>query len=915
MLTKKSFEQVANELQTNIETGLSTSEATKRLEQYGPNALKEKKKTPLIVRFLAQFKDFLVIILLIAAIISVVINPEEWIESLIILIVVMINAILGTWQESKAEKSLEALKKLSTPNAKVWRDGEVISVKSSDLVPGDIINIDAGDFVPADCRLIEAASLVVDESALTGESVPVTKETGIIEKEDVSLGDMHNCLFSSTYVTYGRGKAIVTGTGMETEIGKIASSLMEGEKEVTPLQLKLDQIGKFIGLICIVVCLVVLGMELLSGVKFADAFMTAIALTVASIPEGLATVVTVVLAIGVEKMVKKQAIVKKLPAVETLGCASVICSDKTGTLTQNKMTVVEFYNNGVHAITDPLTEEASKMLEFFSICTDASSTVVDGVRKDIGDPTEVALIVACQNFVKEPVYAKYARIEDLPFDSDRKMMSVILDYEGKYLVITKGAPDVIMSHCHNRAAEEANMLEANNLMASKALRVLGVGYKVLDKLPTEVTIETIENDLTFLGLVGMIDPARPEVKEAIKLAAHAGIRTVMITGDHVSTAKAIAKELNILRDGDIALSSAELKALSDEELYENPELMMDNFLQMLFNCIDISKVYLIIDEFDLNFSSVFYEKIYENIEKYSVYARVAPEDKVRIVKAWQSKGHVVAMTGDGVNDSPALKRADIGCAMGITGTDVAKEAADVVLVDDNFQTIVSAVHQGRGIYANIKKVVKYLLSSNIGEVLTIFLASLISLISTNIDFGVPLLAIHLLWVNLITDSLPAFALGTEEPEDDVMDEKPRPKNESFFANGMGLTIVLEGIMIGLITLTAYIIGHTMSPYSALGQTMAFVTLSSAQLVHSFNVKSDHSIFSKKTFNNKFLIGSFTLGMLLQFAIIYIKPFATIFKVQALSIVELGICLGLSFATVVIVEIGKLIGRQKKKHNK
>ena len=408
MITKKSFEQVANELQTNIEVGLSTNEANERLAKYGPNALREKKKTPLIVRFLAQFKDFLVIILLIAAIISVVLNPHEWVESLIILIVVMINAVLGTWQESKAEKSLEALKKLSTPNAKVWRDGEVVSIKSIDLVPGDIINIDAGDFVPADCRLIEAASLVVDESALTGESVPVTKEIGIIEKEDVSLGDMHNCLFSSTYVTYGRGKAIVTGTGMETEIGKIASSLMESEKEVTPLQLKLDQIGKFIGFICIIVCMVVLGMELLSGVLFKDAFMTAIALTVASIPEGLATVVTVVLAIGVEKMVKKQAIVKKLPAVETLGCASVICSDKTGTLTQNKMTVVEFYNNGVHAITDPLTEEASKMIEFFSICTDASSTIVDGVRKDIGDPTEVALIVACQNFVKNPVYSKYA---------------------------------------------------------------------------------------------------------------------------------------------------------------------------------------------------------------------------------------------------------------------------------------------------------------------------------------------------------------------------------------------------------------------------------------------------------------------------------------------------------------------------
>ena len=870
MITKKSFEQVASELQTNIEVGLSTNEANERLAKYGPNALREKKKTPLIVRFLAQFKDFLVIILLIAAIISVVLNPHEWVESLIILIVVMINAVLGTWQESKAEKSLEALKKLSTPNAKVWRDGEVVSIKSIDLVPGDIINIDAGDFVPADCRLIEAASLVVDESALTGESVPVTKEIGIIEKEDVSLGDMHNCLFSSTYVTYGRGKAIVTGTGMDTEIGKIASSLMESEKEVTPLQLKLDQIGKFIGFICIIVCMVVLGMELLSGVEFKDAFMTAIALTVASIPEGLATVVTVVLAIGVEKMVKKQAIVKKLPAVETLGCASVICSDKTGTLTQNKMTVVELYNNGVHAITDPLTEEASKMIEFFSICTDASSTIVDGVRKDIGDPTEVALIVACQNFVKNPVYAKYARIEDLPFDSDRKMMTVILDYEGKYLVITKGAPDVIMAHCHNKDKEEAKMLDANNQMASKALRVLGVGYKVLDKLPEVVSIETIENNLTFLGLVGMIDPARPEVKEAIKLASHAGIRTVMITGDHVSTAKAIAKELNILREGDIALSSQELKNLTDEELYEN-------------------------------------------IEKYSVYARVAPEDKVRIVKAWQSKGHVVAMTGDGVNDSPALKRADIGCAMGITGTDVAKEAADVVLVDDNFQTIVSAVHQGRGIYANIKKVVKYLLSSNIGEVLTIFLASFISLVSTGVDFGVPLLAIHLLWVNLITDSLPAFALGTEEPEDDVMDEKPRPKSESFFANGMGFSIVIEGIMIGLITLSAYIIGHSISPLTFLGQTMAFMTLSTAQLVHSFNVKSDHSIFSKKTFNNKFLIGSFTLGVLLQLGIIYIAPFAKLFKVVPLTIGQLAICFGLSFSTVVFVEIGKLIGRLKKKN--
>ena len=871
MNANKSFEQVAQELNTNILTGLTEEEAQKRLNEYGPNALKEAKKTPLIVKFFSQFKDFMVIILLIAAVVSVVINPEDWIESIIILVVVLINAILGTWQESKAEKSLEALKKLSTPNAKVWRGGQLISVKSMDLVPGDIINVEAGDFVPADCRLIEAVSLVVDESALTGESVPVTKDIKTIEKEDVSLGDMHNCLFSSTYVTYGRGKAIVTGTGMNTEIGKIASSLMESEKEVTPLQLKLDQIGKFIGFICIIVCVVVLGMELLGGTEFGDAFMTAIALTVASIPEGLATVVTVVLAIGVEKMVKRQAIVKKLPAVETLGCASVICSDKTGTLTQNKMTVVEYYNNGLHNFEEELSDDASKMLEFFSICTDASSTIVDGVRKDIGDPTEVALIIACQNYVKNPIYDQYQRIEDLPFDSDRKMMTVILDYNGKYLVITKGAPDIVMANSIHTSEEEAQMLDANNQMADKALRVLGVAYKIVDALPTELTPANVETGLTFLGLVGMIDPARPEVKDAIGVATTAGIRTIMITGDHVSTAKAIAKQLNILREGDIALSSAELKLLSDEELYEN-------------------------------------------IEKYSVYARVAPEDKVRIVKAWQTKGHVVAMTGDGVNDSPALKRADIGCAMGITGTDVAKEAADVVLVDDNFQTIVSAVHQGRGIYANIKKVVKYLLSSNIGEVLTIFLASLISLVVPSLNFGVPLLAIHLLWVNLITDSLPAFALGTEDPEDDIMNQKPRPKEESFFAHGMGSSIILEGIMVGLLTLAAYVIGHSINPLSYLGQTMAFVTLSSAQLFHSFNVKSDKTIFNKHLFQNKYLIGSFILGIALQMCIIYIAPLASIFKVIPLEPVQLLICLGLSASTILIVEIAKLILRLKNKKN-
>lgn len=862
MITKKTFKEVEQELITNIESGLTSEEAKRRLEEYGPNALKEKKKTPLILRFLGQFKDFMVIILLIAAVVSVIISHEEWIESLIIFIVVLINAILGTWQESKAEKSLEALKNLSTPNAKVYRDGELVTIKSSELVIGDIISVEAGDFVPADARLIEAVSLVVDESALTGESVPVTKNTNVIEKDDVSLGDMHNCLFSSTYVTYGKGKAIVTGTGMNTEIGKIASSLMENKKESTPLQIKLDQIGKVIGLICIVVCIVVFALKMFETGDFKDSFMSAIALAVASIPEGLATVVTVVLAIGVEKMVKKQAIVKKLPAVETLGCASVICSDKTGTLTQNKMTVVKYYQNGLHNIEDEMSEEDKKMIEFFSICTDATSKIVDGVRKDIGDPTEIALIVACEKYVKEPIYTKYQRIEDLPFDSDRKMMSVVLDYEGKKLVITKGAPDVILSRCSNKEEVEADALNANNEMASSALRVLGVAYKIVDELPLELTSDNVERELTFLGLVGMIDPARPEVKESIALASKAGIKTVMITGDHVSTATAIAKELNILKEGDIALSSSELNMLSDEELAEN-------------------------------------------IEKYSVYARVAPEDKVRIVKAWQSKDNVVAMTGDGVNDSPALKKADIGCAMGITGTDVAKEAADVVLVDDNFQTIVSAVHQGRGIYANIKKVVKYLLSSNIGEVITIFLASVISLFG-GFEFGVPLLAIHLLWVNLITDSLPAFALGTEDPEDDVMDEKPRPKKEGFFAHGMGLTIILEGIMIGLLTLIAYVIGHFAEPNTYLGQTMAFVTLSSAQLFHAFNVKTDHTIFTKKLFNNKFLIGAFALGMVLQLGICYIPFFAGIFKVVPLNLKYLGICMGLAFSTIIIVELVKLV---------
>ncbi len=863
--TRKTYEEVVNEQKSNLERGLSQDDVQARLAEFGENKLAEKKKKLLIVRFLEQFKDFLVIILLIAAIISSVVL-KDWAEGIVILVVVMINAVLGVFQESKAEKSLDALKKLSTPNAKVFRDGVSAVIPSSELVPGDIIIIEAGDYIPADARIIEAVNLQVDESALTGESVAVNKTVAPIVKEHISLGDMTNCLFSSTYVTYGRGRAVITETGMNTEIGKIADALMDTDDSLTPLQIKLDQIGKIIGIICIFVCLIVLGMELLSGSIWTDAFMSAIALAVAAIPEGLATVVTVVLAIGVEKMVKQKAIVKKLPAVETLGCASIICSDKTGTLTQNKMTVVKVYNDNLVPLSSDINQAEQQLVELFAICTDAKSEMVDGKLKEIGDPTEIALVVAAQKYTKQPKYAQYKRIADLPFDSERKMMTVILDCNGKYLVITKGAPDIVVDRSL-RTDKTLRAIEINEQMASESLRVLGLGIKYLDQLPKELVSEEIEKDLTFVGLVGMIDPARPEVKDSIALATNAGIRTIMITGDHVSTAKAIAKELNILRDGDLALASYELHNMSDEELYAN-------------------------------------------VEKYSVYARVAPEDKVRIVDAWQSKGHVVAMTGDGVNDSPALKKADIGCAMGITGTDVAKEASEVVLVDDNFQTIVKAVRQGRGIYSNIKKVVKYLLSSNIGEVLTIFLVSLIALIF-KLDLGVPLLAIHLLWVNLITDTLPAFALGTEEVEENVMEEKPRPKNESFFAHGMGFEIAWQGAMIGLLTIAAYLIGHSIDVAAGdtelrLGHTMAFMTLATAQLFHSFNMKSEGTIFTKKLFQNKYLIGSFVIGIGLQLAICYIEPLAKVFKLVKLDLAHLGICFGLAASTIVIVEISKLI---------
>ena len=862
----KSFESVIKEYDSDAQKGLSSKQVEENTLKYGKNELKAKKKQSLIVKFLLQFTDLMIIILIIAAVVSIIIDPKEWVDSLIIFIVITINAIIGVVQESRAEKSLEALEKMSTPLCKVIRDGSPIQIKSRDLVPGDIILFEAGDYVSADSRIIEYSSLQIDESALTGESVPVTKNNEVIEKEDVALGDMKNMIFSSTFVTKGRGKAVVVDTGMNTEIGKIAGMLTDTEVQKTPLQNKLNQVSKVIGILCIVICVVVFALQYISTHNALDSFKTAVALAVAAIPEGLATVVTIVLALGVNEMSKRNAIVKRLPAVETLGCTSVVCSDKTGTLTQNKMTVVEVYNEANQKIrkTEALDENDINLVAYFALCCDAKVSIVDGVEERIGDPTETALIDL--NNKKGMDISTIERVADVPFDSDRKLMTVIVKMNGKYLQITKGAPDIIIKNSIN-FDKLSHVLDVNNNMAVRALRVLGLGIRIYDNMP-KVVDESIEKNLEFIGLVGMIDPSRPEVKDAIYEAKKAGIRTIMITGDHKVTAEAIAKDLGIMEEGMKAISSDELSKLSDEYLDEH-------------------------------------------IEEYCVYARVAPEDKVRIVKSWQKKGKIVAMTGDGVNDSPALKTSDIGCAMGITGTDVAKEAASMILVDDNFATIISAVKQGRGIYDNVKKCVKYLLSSNIGEVLTIFLASLIA-VTTNLALQTPLSPIHLLWINLITDSLPAFGLGMEKPDADVMKRKPRPNSEGFFANKLGIHIALEGVMIGLLTLVSYIIGSLKLGHMA-GQTMAFVTLSFCQLFHAFNVKSDHTIFSKETFNNKTLNLAFIIGAVLQFVVMY-TPFVhdSIFKLTSLNITYLLIAIGLGFVTVIVMEIVKLINRKSNK---
>ena len=893
----KTFKEVEKELETDLEKGLSKEKVEERQEKYGFNELQQVAKKSLFQRFLEQFKDFSIIVLIIAAIVSGIVGVlqgEGITDTIIILIVVIVNAIIGVAQESKAEKSLEALQKLSDHASKVIRNENMEVVPSKELVPGDIVVLDTGDYIPADLRIIEAVNLKTQESSLTGESVPVEKTSEIIEEQEIGIGDRKNMLFSSSLVTYGRGKGIVVETGMTTEVGKIAGMINSTEKQQTPLQQKLDKLGKTLGIAALVICAVIFILGILQGKEIISMFMTAVSLAVAAIPEGLVAVSTIVLAIGVQKMVKKNAIVKRLPAVETLGSATVICSDKTGTLTQNKMTVEKiFWNDATREASnisdDEIDEELTKLVYANMLCNDTKISS-DGTLT--GDPTETALVDMGFKLNFDPsIYDRMERVEEIPFDSDRKLMTTVNKVGDKYVVYTKGGIDEILKRCNSyeiggQISEELEsyinkIRQENEKMAQNALRVLGCAYKEIDHIPTKEEMKTIENDLIFIGMVGMIDPPREEAKLAVEKCKTAGIKTVMITGDHKITATAIAKKLGILENDDEAITGLELEQMTDEELEKN-------------------------------------------VRHYSVYARVSPEHKVRIVKAWQKNGEVVAMTGDGVNDSPALKKADIGCAMGIVGTDVAKEAADVILTDDNFATVVSAVEEGRKIYDNILKVIQFLLSSNIGEVVVLFFATLLTPLFSK-WFGITdingleiLLPIHILWINLVTDSLPALALAFDPANSDIMQRKPIKPGKGIFTKGMTWRVVYQGIMIGGLTLAAFMIGlaTTKEPIGTLtldqskievGQTMAFVTLALSELIHVFNVRDNKkSILKTGIFNNMKLIGAIIISALLMFVILLIPGLREIFSIPVLpkeNIIEL-ICLVL--APIVIVEIFKLL---------
>ena len=847
--------------------GLTSQQVETQKSLYGANKLREKKKKTNVQRFFDQFKDAMIIILLIAAVISFVVacveqNPKEFFEPVLILLIVVLNAVMGVMQESKAEKALDALKSMSAPHARVIRDGEEKVIDASELVPGDIIRLEAGDFIPADARLLRSVSLKSEESALTGESVPSEKDASVIIDENAPLGDRTNMVFSGCSVTYGTATAIVTATGMDTEMGKIANLLDNEEEGQTPLQQKLTQLGKMLGALAIACCAVIFVVGISNGIPALEIFMTAVSLAVSAIPEGLPAIVTIVLSIGVQRMVKRNAIIRRLPAVETLGSASVICSDKTGTLTQNRMTLVKAYLDGadeLEQITNENSDGVKKLLQYGTLCCDGS-VVFDGAQEQhIGDPTETAIVLAAHKngMPKDSLNKVYPRMGEIPFDSDRKLMTTINRIDGKNVVIVKGAFDVMASRCIAGDLEKAKQWTES--MSRDALRVLAVGYKEIENIPGNPTSEELENGLTFMGLVGMIDPPRPEAKDAVAICRKAGIKPVMITGDHVVTASAIAKELGILLEGDRAITGAELDAMTDTELDAQ-------------------------------------------VEQISVYARVSPENKIRIVKAWQRKGQVVSMTGDGVNDAPALKAADIGCAMGITGTDVAKGAADMTLTDDNFATIVDAVREGRGIYANIKKVVGFLLGTNFGEVITVFVAMLLW-------HKTPLLSMQLLMINLVTDSLPAIALGMEAVESDIMDRKPKTKNEGLFAHGFGVRIVLQGVMFGLLSLIAFRVGELQTGCLEGGQTLAFMVLALSQVVQAFNMRSEHSLFKIGVFTNPTL-NKAALASTALVALVLFTPVRTIFGLVSLTGSQYLIGLGLALVPIVVMELSKAFGLVK-----
>lgn len=884
-----SAEEVLEEQSTSAASGLTAAEAQSRLASVGPNKLDEEEKTPMWKRFFEQMGDPMVIMLLVAAAISVITGfiqgEPEWADAAIILSVVILNSVLGVIQEAKSEQALEALQEMSAAQSKVIRDGKMVHMASSELVPGDVVLLEAGDSVPADCRVIESASMKIEEAALTGESVPVEKHADVISlaegTDDVPLGDRKNMCYMGSTVVYGRGRAVVVGTGMNTEMGKIASALTSAKKELTPLQMKLNELSGILTKLVLAICVIIFAVDIVrhfgelgsNPAMMLDTFMVAVSLAVAAIPEGLVAVVTIVLSMGVTKMSRRQAIIRKMTAVETLGCTQIICSDKTGTLTQNKMTVVKH----------ELAADEDKFLAGMALCSDAKYDAEKG--EAVGEPTECALVNDAAKAGMTDLDSQRPRIGEAPFDSGRKMMSVVVkDVDGDYEQFTKGAPDVVIGLCthvydNGQVVEltderREQILAANKAMADQALRVLALANRTYAEAPTDFSPEALEHDLVFCGLSGMIDPVRPEVTAAIVEAKEAGIRPVMITGDHIDTAVAIAKDLGIVEDASQAITGADLDKISDEDFKTR-------------------------------------------VTEISVYARVQPEHKARIVDAWKSLGNIVAMTGDGVNDAPSIKRADIGVGMGITGTDVTKNVADMVLADDNFATIINAVEEGRRIYDNIRKVIQFLLSANIAEVLSVFVATLIGFTIFQ--------PVQLLWINLITDSLPALALGMEEAEGDVMKRKPRKASDGVFAGGMGIDIAFQGVIITILVLASFFAGmyfhNGVIELSMLtdgiadpeGVTMAFITLSMVEIFHSFNMRSRRaSIFSMKT-QNKWLWGAAALAVVLTVVPVEVDFLAEVFGFMTLDPIALFTALGLAFLIIPLMEIYKAVMRRVEKN--